>query len=109
MEPEAGGGSGAVTRRFLVSGRVQGVGYRWFAAKTARALGLSGFARNLADGRVEIEARGSAEALEQMERELAVGPAGASVRRIEATDAREEVAVSEKLVETDGQKRFRIL
>lgn len=96
-------------RRFLVSGRVQGVGYRWFAARTARALGLSGFARNLADGRVEIEAHGSAEALEHLARDLAVGPAGASVSGIEATDASEEVAAAEKLEETDSHMSFRIL
>jgi len=46
-------------RRWLVRGRVQGVGYRWFAQKAAAGLGLSGYARNLDDGRVEVYAAGA--------------------------------------------------
>jgi len=41
-------------RRWLVRGRVQGVGYRWFAQQAAAGLGLNGYARNLDDGRVEV-------------------------------------------------------
>ncbi len=44
--------------RFIVRGRVQGVGYRYFARKSAESLGLTGFARNLADGSVEVVAEG---------------------------------------------------
>ena len=47
-----------MTTRFLVSGVVQGVGFRWFVARHARALGLGGYAQNLPDGRVEVVASG---------------------------------------------------
>src|SRR6185437_8958613 len=47
-----------MTRRFTVTGHVQGVGFRWFVARHARSLGLSGYARNLDDGRVEVVASG---------------------------------------------------
>ncbi|MGY1728726.1 acylphosphatase [Geodermatophilus sp. SYSU D01062] len=53
--------SDAVRVRVLVSGRVQGVGYRWFVRGLAEATGLSGWARNLPDGRVEVELEGPAD------------------------------------------------
>ena len=65
--------------RFLVSGRVQGVFYRASAREQALALGLSGYARNLPDGRVEVLAFGSASAIETFERWLWQGPAAARV------------------------------
>ena len=49
--------------RYLVSGRVQGVGYRYFVLREAERLGLAGFARNLPDGRVEVVAEGAEEVL----------------------------------------------
>jgi acylphosphatase len=61
-------------RRFVVSGRVQGVGYRAFAARAARALDLSGGALNLDDGRVEVVAEGPAHALDRLQSALATGP-----------------------------------
>ena len=73
--------------RFLVAGVVQGVGYRWFAARHARALGLSGFARNLADGRVEVVAAGEdAGAIGRLEELLRAGPAHARVEGVERED-----------------------
>jgi acylphosphatase len=50
--------------RIQVSGRVQGVGFRWFTRRAAEQLGLAGRVRNLPDGRVEIEVAGSPERLE---------------------------------------------
>ncbi|MGH9387182.1 MAG: acylphosphatase [Vicinamibacterales bacterium] len=71
-----------VARRFLVSGRVQGVGYRYFAADAARREGLHGYVKNLPDGRVEAEAEGEADALERFERSLRQGPSMARVEHV---------------------------
>jgi acylphosphatase len=76
-----------VTRRFVVSGHVQGVGFRWFVRRAAQELGLTGWVRNLADGRVQAEASGPPEALEAFERRLREGPPGAAVAAVEAQDA----------------------
>jgi acylphosphatase len=73
--------------RFLVSGMVQGVGFRFFSVRAARGLGISGFARNLEDGRVEVVAQGSGEALGRFEEALRQGPRGGRVERVEASDA----------------------
>lgn len=79
--------------RFVVAGVVQGVGYRWFAARHARALGLSGFARNLADGRVEVVAAGEdATAIARLEELLRAGPAHA---RVDGVEREEPVAAEE--------------
>ena len=61
-----------VARRFLISGRVQNVGFRWFAESAAAREGVHGWIRNLPDGRVEAQAEGDAEALERFERALEV-------------------------------------
>lgn len=74
--------------RFLVSGKVQGVFYRASAREQALALGLTGYAKNLPDGRVEVVANGSGSALEALERWLWRGPAGARVDAV----TREECA-----------------
>ncbi|MHB1529863.1 MAG: acylphosphatase [Acidiferrobacteraceae bacterium] len=66
-------------RRFLVSGFVQGVAFRVIAQSEARALALTGFVRNLEDGRVEAVACGSLAALKQFEAWLAHGPPHARV------------------------------
>ncbi len=70
------------SRRFFVSGMVQGVGYRYFAMRAAQRLGLGGFARNLADGRVEVYAVGGASKLSEFRKELERGPQGASVASV---------------------------
>jgi acylphosphatase len=70
-----------VSTKFLVSGMVQGVGYRWFVARHARSLGLSGYARNLPDGRVEVVVQGPEGALPDLEQLLRDGPANAKVDR----------------------------
>jgi acylphosphatase len=72
-----------MSTRFLVSGLVQGVGFRWFVARHARSLGLTGYARNLADGRVEVVVNGPDETLTALERVLQQGPANAQVERVE--------------------------
>jgi len=77
-------------RRFLVSGRVQGVCFRAATREQALRLGLAGHARNLCDGRVEVLAVGDSAALEELERWLQHGPPAArvaSVLREEGADA----------------------
>jgi len=71
-----------VARRFLVSGQVQGVGYRYFAQDAARREGLCGYARNLEDGRVEASAEGEIEAVERFELALRRGPSHARVEHV---------------------------
>lgn len=87
------GDDGAVAARFLVSGRVQGVGFRWFVMREARRLGLRGFARNLQDGSVEVVAAGSGSALAELERLLARGPAAAQVERVEKGNVPHELTM----------------
>jgi acylphosphatase len=84
---------GDVAMRFLVAGKVQGV---WFRASTrdrAQALGLRGHARNLDDGRVEVLAAGSQEALQQLARWLQRGPPNARVEHVEAEPAELDPAI----------------
>ena len=69
--------------RYLVRGRVQGVGYRYFVLRQADALGVTGFARNRADGTVEVVAEGTDDALADLEGRLREGPAFAEVTDVE--------------------------
>lgn len=66
--------------RAVVSGRVQGVGFRYFVHQRAIALGLRGYVRNQADGSVEVCAAGPPGALAQLAADLRVGPPGSTVR-----------------------------
>lgn len=68
-----------VARRFLIGGRVQGVGFRFFAEARAAVEGIHGWVRNLPDGRVEVRAEGDEEAVDRLEGALRRGPAGADV------------------------------
>jgi len=65
--------------RYFVRGRVQGVGYRYFVLREAETFGVSGFARNLSDGRVEVVAEAAEEVLVEFEGRLTEGPAFAHV------------------------------
>lgn len=86
-----------VARRFVISGRVQGVGFRWFTQDAASREGATGWVRNLPDGRVEALVEGEAEAVTRVERALRSGPRGARV---------EDVIVDEQ--EPGGYRRFTI-
>jgi acylphosphatase len=70
-------------RRFLVAGRVQGVGFRAFAYDRALQLGIAGWVRNLSDGSVEVMAEGDAEAMETFEIAIRRGPGRARVDAVE--------------------------
>ena len=77
-----------MTRRHVaVNGRVQGVGFRWFAAELAGELGLSGWARNRDDGSVEIEVEGEDRALDEFVRRLRDGNPAARVDAVVAVPA----------------------
>lgn len=65
--------------RFWVSGRVQGVGFRWYVRREAQSLGLAGRVRNLPDGRVEALAAGPPDLLDRLRQSLRQGPPGARV------------------------------
>ena len=71
----------------VVTGRVQGVGFRWFVRERAARLDLAGWVRNLADGRVELEAEGEADAIGALKRDLARGPDGATVSSVDELEA----------------------
>ncbi|MEE8583312.1 MAG: acylphosphatase [Acidobacteriota bacterium] len=76
-----------MTRRYLLSGRVQGVGFRFFTQRAATQLGVVGWVRNCPDGAVEAVAQGSEEALQAFRQHLQQGPSWSEVRRIEETRA----------------------
>jgi acylphosphatase len=75
-----------IARRYLVWGRVQGVGYRAFVVHTADAAGIKGWARNLDDGRVEVYAIGDSDQLSEFEGRLRQGPRFSDVRGVECAD-----------------------
>jgi acylphosphatase len=80
-----------ICRRSFVSGRVQGVFYRATCARKAQSLGISGHARNLADGRVEVLACGDADAVAAFVAWLWEGSPASRVTTVETTDVVEEI------------------
>ena len=74
-------------RRWFVRGRVQGVGFRYFVERAARELSLTGYARNLDDGRVEVYAAGPVDKISQLAGLLRVGPRWAEVRGVDEQEA----------------------
>jgi acylphosphatase len=76
-----------IARHYVIRGRVQGVGFRYFAEGAAMREGIVGWVRNTADGRVEVSAEGDAEALERFERRLRHGPPAARVEDVEVNES----------------------
>lgn len=76
-----------IARTYYVSGMVQGVGYRHFIRRIAETLGVSGYAKNLRDGRVEVYAMGSADQLEVFRKKIELGPAAAAVTEVQEEPA----------------------
>jgi acylphosphatase len=70
------------TLHVRISGRVQGVGFRWFVREEARRLGLSGWVTNLSTGEVEVRASGEDGSVDRLRRALEVGPTGATVELV---------------------------
>jgi len=77
-------------RRWFIRGRVQGVGYRYFAQHAATTLGLTGYTRNLDDGRVEVYAVGPEAKLSELAGILHAGPRWSDVRGVEEQEASPE-------------------
>ena len=75
-----------VAKKYTITGRVQGVGYRFFAERVANQLGICGYVKNLWDDKVEVYAIGDEASLEEFKRHLAEGPRSARVTRIEESD-----------------------
>ncbi|HSF25043.1 MAG TPA: acylphosphatase [Blastocatellia bacterium] len=75
-----------MARRFIVRGRVQGVGFRYFAIRAARGLGIVGTVRNMPDGSVEAVAEGETDAIIRFRRELERGPSYSHVSAVEETE-----------------------
>ncbi len=74
-------------RRFVVRGRVQGVGFRWFVEREAHILGVTGWVRNRSDGTVEVLAVGTRDQLSGLRSRLREGPRAARVDDVEESDA----------------------
>jgi acylphosphatase len=83
---------------FLVSGRVQRVGFRWWTRRTASRLGLSGSVRNLADGDVEIQVCGPSTAIKQLKDLLLVGPPAAVVENIQTFSVEKPISKGFRLL-----------
>jgi acylphosphatase len=90
--------SSVQARRFVVRGRVQGVGFRWFVERQAHILGIAGWVRNNADGAVEVFAQGTREQINNLHAQLMQGPRAARVDTVDEL----EVPLSQ------GLKTFRI-
>ena len=86
-----------IRKRAIVSGGVQGVGFRWGAREAAQRLGVTGWARNRLDGSVEAEIEGEPEQVGRMLDWLRTGPPGAAVESLDVTEAA-----------TQGDDAFRI-
>jgi acylphosphatase len=75
------------TRRFVITGRVQGVGFRWFVEREAATLGVTGWVRNRENSSVEVMATGSREQLRSLRQKLQEGPRAARVDQVQEASA----------------------
>jgi acylphosphatase len=75
-----------VARRYVIAGRVQGVGFRYFTDAAARREGVDGWVRNMADGSVEVVIEGDIESVDRVEAAVRRGPSSARVERFEVED-----------------------
>ena len=78
--------------RWVISGRVQGVGFRWFVLRAAQRLGVTGWARNLWDGRVEVMGQGTLSMLHDFQKGLHEGPPLGHVEKVEKSEVTSEVS-----------------
>jgi len=91
-----------MVRHYLVKGRVQGVGFRWFVHREASALGLKGWVRNTEDGHVEVVAAGEPEQLAELEAALHRGSRGSRVDKVIEHDLAESEGTSLEAFQIEG-------
>ena len=87
---------------FLIQGRVQGVGFRWYVQRVAGQLDLRGWVRNTEEGEVEVVASGTAEELAELRAKLRRGPRGGRVDRLIESHLDESVAEELSSFRIDG-------
>ncbi len=90
--------SGLVGRRWMLIGRVQGVGFRWFAMNQAQVLGVRGWVRNTEDGSVEVVGLAAADTIDRFDARLAAGPPGAHVIRVDRSDVPHEIVEGKSFI-----------
>jgi acylphosphatase len=86
-------------KRFIVRGRVQGVGFRWFVEREAHMLGVAGWVRNNSDGSVEVLAQGTRDQLAGLHSHLREGPRAARVDNVEVSEANPTAGISSFRIE----------
>ena len=86
-------------KRYLVRGRVQGVGFRWFVEREAHILGIAGWVRNNHDGSVEVLAQGTRDQLSGLHSRLREGPRAARVDAVEVSEANPTAGLSSFRIE----------
>ena len=91
LEPVSPKSHGVLVRAYLITGQVQGVGFRWFTSRTAKELDISGTVRNHPDGSVRVHAQGTPGNLDQLEVMLGVGPVAAKVETVERVGPPKEI------------------
>lgn len=91
QEQAEGRDPGRLKRRYVVSGRVQGVGFRYFVLRHAQAAGVDGSVRNLMTGQVEVRALGTREQLGKLETALWKGPRFSNVTNVEIVEILDEI------------------
>jgi acylphosphatase len=79
-----------IARKYIVRGRVQGVGFRWFVEREANALGMAGWVKNKEDSTVELVAFGDATKHAALRAKLAAGPRASRVDRVDEVEATQE-------------------
>ncbi len=95
-----------ILRHYLISGRVQGVGYRAFTKRQADSLGLRGWVRNLKSGQVEALAEGSEFSLEEFIKALKEGPQAAGVTEVKFVDLDQPMELADFEVIEDGEEAW---
>lgn len=93
---------GEVTKHYLISGRVQGVGFRAFTQRAASELSLRGWVRNLPDGRVEAMAAGNEKAIAAFETKLKIGPPNGLVEAMVVGEGTVDASLTGFAVRKDG-------